>query len=134
MDVNKNCLKNIGANIRRLRKEAKMTIEELADKSGLSSKYMQGVETAKNNISVLNLENIAKALDVNLQTLITTNTECFKLSNEKLGHISSRLKNYSSTQLSAVYEMLAVIEAFSTKEEKQKLLVKPRNKALYAKG
>ena len=44
-------LKNLGQNIRELRKNKKMTIDELAEKSSLSGKYLQGVEVGNRNIS-----------------------------------------------------------------------------------
>ncbi|WP_295157450.1 helix-turn-helix transcriptional regulator [uncultured Brachyspira sp.] len=56
-------LKNLGQNIRELRKNKKMTIDELAEKSSLSGKYLQGVEVGNRNISIKNLNKICKALE-----------------------------------------------------------------------
>jgi transcriptional regulator with XRE-family HTH domain len=120
------CLENIGGNIRKLRKERTMTIEDLSDQSGLSAKYLQGVETAKNNISVVNLENIAKALNVDMGELIETNSDYFKKSDEKFFHISSRLKRYGPKQLTFVYEMLDIIEELGGSEQEEKYLITPR--------
>ncbi|MDA1470310.1 helix-turn-helix transcriptional regulator [Brachyspira hyodysenteriae] len=36
------------------------TISEIAEVSGISSKYLQGVEVGKRNISITNLNKIAK--------------------------------------------------------------------------
>lgn len=125
----KNCLENVGANIRKIRKDLRMTIEDLSEKSGLSAKYLQGVETAKNNISIVNLENISKALQVDMSEIIETNCDAFKKSEEKLFHISSRLKRYDARQLTFVYEMLDIIEEFE-KSDTASLLMQPR----YSKG
>lgn len=65
------CLKTIGSNIRKIRKSQHLTIEDLAGKSGVSNKYLQSVETAKNNISVLKLQSIAEALHVHLTDLVS---------------------------------------------------------------
>lgn len=64
------CLENIGANIRQIRKSKDLTIRELAEESGLNQKYIQGVERARYNISVLNLQKIAEALKVTLTDLV----------------------------------------------------------------
>lgn len=120
------CLKNIGANIRVIRKKRKMTIEELSDKSGLSAKYLQGVETAKNNISVINLENISRALDVSLTDIIETNNEAFRDSEEKMFHLAARLKRYNNNQLSFVYEMLDIIDGFKAAEGTTSFLIPPK--------
>lgn len=64
------CLENIGANIRKIRKAKGMTIESLAFESGLNPKYVQGVEKARYNISVVNLQKIADSLKVTLVNLV----------------------------------------------------------------
>lgn len=123
----KNCLENIGGNIRRLRKEQSYTIEDLSEKSGLSAKYLQGVETAKNNISIVNLENIAVALGVDISEIIETSVDAFRKSDEKLFHISSRLKRYDSRQLNCVYDILDIIDQLGTNTS-EKLLMTPRSR------
>lgn len=59
----------VGGNIREARKSQRITIAELADKAGLSTKYLQSVETAKQNISITNLYKVTKALDIALNSL-----------------------------------------------------------------
>jgi transcriptional regulator with XRE-family HTH domain len=52
----------LGRAIRRLRKEAGFSQESFADKCGLHRTYMGSVERGETNISLDNIERIAKAL------------------------------------------------------------------------
>ena len=54
----------IGANIRFLRESRGYSQEGLAVKAGLQRTYIGDVERGKRNITVLNLEQIATALEV----------------------------------------------------------------------
>lgn len=68
-------LKIIAKNIVKLRKQKKLSQEDLAFKSGVNSTYLGYVENAKHNISILKLEDIAKALEVDLVFLLTLDEE-----------------------------------------------------------
>ena len=57
-------LKLVGANIRRLRKGRRFTLEALAERSNLHHNYLGEVERGEKNISATNLEGIAAALRV----------------------------------------------------------------------
>jgi transcriptional regulator with XRE-family HTH domain len=48
--------------LRRRRRELGWSQERLADKAGLHRTYVSGVERAKRNISIDNIEQLAKAL------------------------------------------------------------------------
>jgi transcriptional regulator with XRE-family HTH domain len=64
-------LKDILAlNIRLLRQEKEMTQEELADRTGLSSRYVGSIERARVSASITILGKLAKALDVDPCDLI----------------------------------------------------------------
>lgn len=55
-----------GVNVRKLRIENKLSQEDLADLSGLHRTYIGMIERAEKNITLLNIEKIAKGLKVNL--------------------------------------------------------------------
>ena len=61
----KNICTRLGENIRALRMKRKLTQEELADKAGVSTKYLQNLE-GKNpkSASVVTLEKLAKGLEI----------------------------------------------------------------------
>jgi transcriptional regulator with XRE-family HTH domain len=54
----------VGSNIQRLRREKRLSQEELADRAGIHQTYLSGVESGKRNPSVLVLDRISKALGV----------------------------------------------------------------------
>jgi XRE family aerobic/anaerobic benzoate catabolism transcriptional regulator len=55
----------LGENIRALRIKRKLTQEELADKAGISTKYLQNLESKNpKNASVVTLEKLAKGLGI----------------------------------------------------------------------
>lgn len=62
MDVRK----RIGWNLRRMRKEKRITQEDFATDSGFDRGYISGVERGVRNPSALVLERLARALDVDV--------------------------------------------------------------------
>ena len=62
-------LKRLGQRIRTLRIEADLTQEELAFRAGLDRSYVGGVERGERNISLLNLNLIAEALNTTISSL-----------------------------------------------------------------
>jgi len=59
-----------GRNIRRLRNEAGLSREALAERCGLHRTYVGGIERGERNISLINICILAKALDVPLCALM----------------------------------------------------------------
>lgn len=57
----------VGNKIKEFRKIRKLTQEELAHLSDLDRTYINSVENGKRNISIVNLEKIARALNVHLK-------------------------------------------------------------------
>jgi transcriptional regulator with XRE-family HTH domain len=68
-------LKDIVAiNVRRLRHERGWTQEDLADRVGLSARYVGQIERAQASMSVTVLGRLAKALKVDAAELVRTST------------------------------------------------------------
>jgi len=63
-------LKRFGGNIRRLRKGLGLSQEDLSDKSGLHRTYIGSIEKGGRNVSLINIERIAKALNVKISDLL----------------------------------------------------------------
>ena len=64
------CIK-LGKRIRTLRLEKRLTQEELADRSGISTKYLQSLESkTPKTASVVTLEKLAKGLEVPLWEIL----------------------------------------------------------------
>ncbi len=70
MQLNTNILKIFGENIRKIRKEKGLSQEELAFKANLHRTYIGMIERAEKNITLINIEKIANALDVDIHNLI----------------------------------------------------------------
>jgi transcriptional regulator with XRE-family HTH domain len=63
-------LKQFSVRIKELRSHKGITQEDLASLSGLSRQYIGDVERGKRNISILNIEKIAKAFDISISELL----------------------------------------------------------------
>lgn len=61
----------MAVNLRRVRHQKKLTQEELADRSGLSTRYIGAIERADVSASVTVLGRIADALEVKPSVLIS---------------------------------------------------------------
>ena len=71
-----NIQKVFAANMRRLRKEQKLTQEQLAEKCGLHRTYIGGIEQARVNVSLINIGKIANSLNVNPALLFAGPSTC----------------------------------------------------------
>lgn len=60
-------LKKFGIKVRDLRKQRSLSQEELADKAGLHRTYIGMIERAEKNITLINIEKIANALEVSIK-------------------------------------------------------------------
>lgn len=58
-----------GDKVRELRKEKGLSQEELSYKADLHRTYIGMIERAEKNITLINIEKIAKAFDVNIKEL-----------------------------------------------------------------
>jgi XRE family aerobic/anaerobic benzoate catabolism transcriptional regulator len=62
-------LSEIGNRVRARRTTMGWTLREVAERSGISSRFLSDLEAGKGNISVARLANVARALDVSLVSL-----------------------------------------------------------------
>ena len=113
-------LKNLDQNIRELRKNKKMTIDELAEKSSLSGKYLQGVEVGNRNISIKNLNKICKALETSPDILLNMKPYNLKTSEEKIFAISEKLKKFEENKLDFIGNMIDHLNDIIKDGEKNK--------------
>ena len=62
-------LKRFGKAVRAKRRELGVSQEEFADMCGLDRTYVGGIERGERNLSLVNIERIAKALKISLSEL-----------------------------------------------------------------
>jgi transcriptional regulator with XRE-family HTH domain len=62
-------LKKFGERVRQLRKQKDISQEELAHRADLHRTYIGMIERAEKNITLLNIEKIANALNVSIKDL-----------------------------------------------------------------
>ena len=68
-----------GENVRKFRRKLNISQEELADKADLQRTYIGMIERAEKNITLVNIEKIANALEVKIEDLL-------KISNDEYKH------------------------------------------------
>ena len=61
----------VGKRVKELRNKLGISQEEFADLAGLDRTYIASVECGKRNISIVNIEKLAKALKVSLAVFFT---------------------------------------------------------------
>ena len=70
MAQNTDILVRFGQRLREKRTELGISQEAFADKCGLDRTYISGIERGKRNVSLLNIDTIAKALGVSIAELM----------------------------------------------------------------
>ena len=70
MDSKQNILIKFGERVREIRKEKGLSQEELAHKADLHRTYIGMIERAEKNITLINIEKIANALEVDIKELL----------------------------------------------------------------
>lgn len=73
MTSKKKILIRFGETVRKIRKEKGISQEELAHKADLHRTYIGMIERAEKNITLINIEKIANALDVEIKDLLAIN-------------------------------------------------------------
>ena len=70
MNSKQNILIEFGERVRKIRKEKGLSQEELAYKADLHRTYIGMIERAEKNITLINIEKIANALEVEVKQLL----------------------------------------------------------------
>jgi transcriptional regulator with XRE-family HTH domain len=65
-----NILNIFGENVRKYRRELDISQEELAHRADLHRTYIGMIERAEKNITLINMEKIANALEVKIEDLL----------------------------------------------------------------
>ncbi|MFB9327828.1 helix-turn-helix domain-containing protein [Paenibacillus aurantiacus] len=87
-------LKLVGSKIRDIRKQRGWSQELLGEKAGVKFSYIGSVERGEQNITLLNLEKIATALDVKVHSLFSYSVE---------------LEKFEISKESMIYELLEIL-------------------------
>ena len=66
---NQNIIAVFGQRVRMLRKARELSQETFADLAGLHRSYMGGVECGERNVSLVNIQKIADALEISVDKL-----------------------------------------------------------------
>lgn len=64
-----------GQNLKRIRKDMKLTQQEMADKIGISQSYYADIERDRKNISLRVILNLASGLSISVTKLINDDIE-----------------------------------------------------------
>ena len=73
MNLKHNISIKFGSRVREIRKEKKLSQEELAVKANLHRTYIGMIERAEKNITLLNIEKIANALEISINEIMVFN-------------------------------------------------------------
>lgn len=84
----------IAKNVVRLRKEKRMTQDELAHRAGVDRTYMGYIENAKFNLTIGKLVQIAEALDTVIDELITEQTNVELTDIEQINHLFPSIRAF----------------------------------------
>lgn len=98
---------SIGKNIRKYRKKAGMTQDELAEKAGLSTNYIGSMERGEKTPSLESFINIVNALGVSSDLLL-----CDILDNGyqvKASLLSEKLCSVSQTKRASIFDMIEIM-------------------------
>lgn len=68
--MNNAILRQFGDKVKSLRKAKRWSQEELAKKAGLHRTYIGSIERSERNVSLINIERIAKALNTEARKLL----------------------------------------------------------------
>ena len=107
----------IGERIRSIRKEKKMSQEELAHLASLSSTYIGQVERGEKNITIESLSNITNALDISLEEVFRSSEQTAKLvNNEILLKIVDKLYDRNLEEQEEILKIVEIVLRLADKK------------------
>ena len=68
--MNSKILRQFGDEVKRLRKAKGWSQEELAKRAGLHRTYIGSIERSERNVSLMNIQRIAKAFNIKVRNLL----------------------------------------------------------------
>ena len=101
-------LVNLGRRVRMLRVNKSMTQDELAEQSGLSTKYIGELERGQSNPTLLTIDKIATALDVEMADPFEIKSDALSVQ-ELRREIDILLDNSDEKTLKAVFSLLSIL-------------------------
>ncbi len=104
-------LELLGKNVRAARARRRLTRKALAEKSGVSERFLAQLESGSGNASVLVLRQIARALSVPMQAILTNGSD----EAPDLEHACNFLRGLDSANISRARQLLA--EHFSNQND-----------------
>lgn len=115
-------VKLIGSNIKEIRKLKKLTQEELAEKCGLQTSYVAGVERGDRNITIQSLEKIIEGLEETPSSIVNFDTLNFNNKYFEKKELIMILQNLLEDRNEAEVRLIINIanEVFKTYEKKDK--------------
>jgi len=115
-------VKLVGSNIKEIRKLKKLTQEELAEKCGLQTSYLAGVERGDRNITIQTLEKITEGLEEAPSSIFKFDTLNFDNMYFKKKELVKILQNLIEDRNESEIRLILNIanEVFNTYEKKEK--------------
>ena len=98
---------NFGARIKEIREKRGLNQEQLAEMVNMESRHISRIETGRSFTTLENIEKIASALNVEINTLFS-----FQHKNDKevlIKEINNYLKNASKSDVELVFKIIANI-------------------------
>ena len=115
---------DVASKVRKARREADLTQQELADKMNVSRTHIAAIETGQYNPSLKMLERVAKALNVPasifLEETPTTLEAYYKLENEEI-ELLDGYRMLSQAKRQTLIETLNYLKSLPTVKPKQKI-------------
>lgn len=105
----------VGERVRDIRKKRGLSQEELGEKAGFHFSYIGGLERAEKNITLLNLEKIANALEVHVFDLVNYSEYLQVEQNEKDKLLNELIINMVSMKVSDLNKVKLLISQLFNK-------------------